>query len=217
VRAPSRRTRRILLVVVALLVINVPYALHRWRIHQVGSEGIPVTATVVSADRAGDDVVLGLRFPAAVDPDQKVWSARVDGAAGAAAEQSGQVDVKVLEGHPSVFELEGQQRGHAATILTLGANAVLLMVVLLSWRLGGRLRRPSLVAVALGDAETGDDGSLLDKQVDGTYIINGEIVEAAADSLLLTLRDRNVTVHLQGHTSSLGVGERARIHAHLVG
>ena len=57
--------------VIALVVINVPYVVHQCQLHRVGSDGIQVTATVVSAQQAGDDVVLALRLPASVDPDQK--------------------------------------------------------------------------------------------------------------------------------------------------
>lgn len=216
-RAPGRRALRILIVVLVLLVINVPYAVHQWQLHRVGSDGISVTATVVSTDHAGDDVVLGFRLPASVDPDQKVRTARVDAAAGAAAEKSGEVDVRVLKGHPAVYELDGQKRGHGATVLTLGADLLVLLMIVLSWRLGGRMRRPSLVAVALGDVENGENGSLLEKQQDGSYLINGEVSGAGPDSMVLTLRDRDVTVHLRGHANPIDVGERAKVHAHLVG
>jgi len=204
-------------VVVALIVINVPYAVHQWQLHRVGSDGVKVTATVVSAEQNGDVVVLGFTLPASVDPDQKVRIARVDEAAGTAAEKAGEVEVRVLEGHPAIYELQGQKRGHAATFLTLGADLLLLLVVLLSWRLGGRLRRPPLVAVALGDLESGEEGSLLDRQDDDTYVINGAIAEAEAYTVVLTLRDRDVTVHLRGHANPLTVGEQAKVHAHLVG
>ena len=216
-RAPGPRARKILVVVIALLVINLPYVVYQYRIHRVSSDGVQVTATVVSADQAGHDVVLGLRFPASVDPDQRVRSARVNATAGAAAVQSGEVDVRVLEGHPAVFELEGQKRSHGSTIITLGADVLVLIMILLMWRLGGRLRRPALVAVALGDVEGGEEGSLLDKQDDGTYVINGEVTEALGDSFVLALHERNVTVHLRGHANPIDVGEQAKVHAHLVG
>ena len=216
-KAPGRRTRRILVVVLALVVINVPYLVHQWQLHRVRSDGIRVTATVVSSGTAGDDVVLGFRLPASVDPDQKVRTARVDAAAGAAAEKAGEVDVRVLEGHPALYELEGQQRGHAATVFTLGADVLVLLLILLSWRLGGRLRRPPLVAVALGDVEDGEEGSLLDKQDDGTYLVNGQVASTGPSSLLLSLRDRDVEVHLRDHENPIAVGERATVRVQLVG
>lgn len=203
--------------VVALVVINAPYVLYRYQLHRVAADGVQVTATVVSTDRAGEDVVLALRFPAGVDPDQKVHSARVDATTGAAAVRAGTVDARVLEGQPNLFEVDGQKRGHAAAILTFGGDLVLLLLILLSWRLGGRLRRPALVAVALGDVESGAEGSLLDKRDDGTYVINGEVTEVRSDSLVVTLRDRLVTVHLRGHANPIAVGERAKVQAHLVG
>jgi hypothetical protein len=217
VKAPGRRTRRILIVVVALLVINVPYVVYRYQFHRVSTDGIQVTATVVSSAEAGNDVLLELRFPTSVDPDQKSRRARVDATAGQQAVQSGEVDVRVLEGHPDVFTLEGQHRGHGAAILTFGSDAVILLLILLSWRLGGRIRRPALVAVALGDVESGEEGSLLDKQDDGTYVINGEVTGSGPDSVVITLRDRDVTVHLRGHANPVDVGGRARVLGHLVG
>jgi hypothetical protein len=205
------------LVVLALLVINVPFAVHQWQLHRVDSHGLQVSATVVSVEHAGDDALVAFRLPASVDPGQKVRTARVDSAAGAAAARSGEVEVRVLEGHPAVYALDGQIRGRGPLYLTLGADLVILLLVLLRWRLGGRLRRPPLVAIALGDVEDGEDGSLLDKQADGSYLINGEIAEAGDGSVLLVLRDRDVTVHLHGHRNPVSVGERARVRAQLVG
>ena len=216
-RTPGRRARKILVVVIALVVINLPYAVYQYRLHSIASDGVQVTATVVSASQAGDDVVLGLKFPASVDPDQPVRTARVSASAGAAATRAGEVDVRVLAGHPAVFDLDGQKRGHGSTIITLGADVLVLLLILLMWRLGGRIRRPALVAVALGDVEGGEEGSLLDKQVDGTYVINGEVTEAVGDSLVLALRERDVTVHLRGHANPIDVGAQAKVHAHLVG
>lgn len=216
-RVPSRGIRSLVLVVVALLVINVPFAVHQWQLHRVGSGGLQVSATVVSVEHAGRDALVAFRLPSSVDPGGKVRTARVDSAAGAAAARTGEVEVRVLEGHPAVYSLDGQIRGRGPLYLTLGADLMILVLVLLRWRLGGRMRRPSLVAVALGDVEDGEDGSLLDRQADGSYLINGELARADDGSLLLVLRDRDVTVHLQGHRNPVSVGDRAKVHAQLVG
>jgi hypothetical protein len=92
-----------------------------------------------------------------------------------------------------------------------------VLMVLVSWRFGGRLRRPTLVGVAVEDVQNGAEGSLLDKQDDGTYVINGEVTRAGPSSLVLTLRDRNVEIHLRDHENPIAVGERARVRAQLVG
>jgi hypothetical protein len=94
---------------------------------------------------------------------------------------------------------------------------LVVVMLLFAWRLGGRIRRPPLEAVAVTDVETGDEGSLLDKQEDGTYVINGEVTEALEHSLVLRLRDRDVTIHLRDHQNPLSVGDRAQVRAMLVG
>jgi hypothetical protein len=198
-------------------VINVPFAVHAWQLHRVDSHGLQVSATVVAVEQVGNDARVGFRLPASVDPGQQVRTAKVDGAAGAAAARTHEVAVRVLEGHPAIYSLDGQIRGRGPLYLTVGADLMILVLVLLRLRLGGRLRRPPLVALALGDVEEGDDGSLLDKQVDGSYLINGELAEADEASLLLVLRDRDVTVHLQGHGNPVAVGDRAKVRAQLVG
>jgi hypothetical protein len=207
----------VVLVVVALVVINVPYFLHEWQVHRAATDGVPVTATVTNVTRTGGDAVVTFRLPRSIDPAQQLRSVRVDEPVGAAATRTQTLDVRVLRGHPALFHVDGQIRNWGGLWITLVADLLVLVLVLLSWRLGGRLRRPPLEAVALGDVESGGEGSLLDQQDDGTYVINGELAEAGETSLLLRLRDRDVTVHLREHRNPLSVGDRAQVRAHLVG
>ena len=167
--------RRILLVSLVLLVINLPYLTHEWQKHRAATDGTQVTATVIGVSRSGDDAVVDFRLPKNVDPSQ------------------------------------------GATVITVGADLLVVLMLLLSWRLGGRLRRPGLVAFALADVESGEDGSLLDRQDDGSYLINGAIAEIGAESMVLSLRDRDVTIHLRGFSNPVGVGESAQVRAQLVG
>jgi hypothetical protein len=201
----------------ALVVINLPYASHEWQLHRAATDGVHVTATVVQVTSSGGDSFVDFKMPVSVDPKQTVREVKVDTATGTAAEHAGQIDVRVLRGHPAVFQVDGQIRSHAGAIITGVADLLILLMVLLSWRLGGRLRRPPLEAVALADIEPGAEGSLLDKQSDGTYVINGEIAEADSESLRIALRDRDVTVHLRGYHNPVAVGEVAQVRAHLVG
>jgi hypothetical protein len=210
--------RRWLVVAFALVVINLPWTLHEVQLHRAATGGVQVSATVTTVSNAGGgDALVTFRLPNSVDPSQTERTAKVDAATATAAARSQTIDVRVLEGHPSIFHVDGQVRSWASTIITVVADLLIALMLLLSWRLGGRLRRPALVAVALGDVESGHEGSLLDKQIDGTYLINGEITETDAGTLVLTLRDRNVTIHLQGHHNPLVPGEQARVLAHLVG
>jgi hypothetical protein len=210
-------TRRILLVVVALLVINVPWLTHEWQLHRAATDGIRVEATVVGLSHSGDHAVVEFKLPKSVDPSQQARTAVIDVTTAAAAARTRAIGVRVLDGHPSVFRVDGQVRSWGATAITLTADLLVLILIALSFRLGGRIRRPRLVAMALDDVREGEEGSLLDKQEDGTYLINGQVSEADASTLVLSLRDRDVTVRLEGHANEVAVGGRARVRASLVG
>jgi hypothetical protein len=212
------RWSRVLLVAFAVIVINLPWALNQIALHRAETSGVQVSAAVLTVgDAGGGHSRVDFQLPASVDPDQKARSATVDAAAGDAAAASRTIDVRVLKGNPDVFHVDGQVRSWASTLITAVADLLILLMLLLSWRLGGRLRRPALEAVALGDVQSGEQGSLLDKRLDGTYLINGEIKEVDDGTLVLTLRDRDVKVHLQGHHNPVAIGEQAQVLAHLVG
>ena len=211
------RWGRVLLVVLALLVINVPYGLYEWQQHRVRTSGDVVTATVLEVRDRGDEADVAFRFPANLHDDQQARSVRVSRAVGERARQAGEIDVKVLDGDPDLYHVDGEVRGWGGLILTSVADALILLMILLSWRLGGRIRRPTLVGIAVEDVQSGEEGSLLDKQGDGTYLINGEISSTGASSFVMSLRDRDVEIHLRDHENPVAVGERARVRAQLVG
>ena len=147
-----------------------------------------------------------------------VRSVKTDHDVGEDAVRTRQLDVQVLKGNPGAFHVDGQVDSSAPLILTLVADAALALVLLLSWRLGGRIRRPTLVGVALEDFQPGVEGSLLDKQADGTYVVNGEVGTSTDPSMVvLVLRDRDVEIHLRDHENPIPVGERARVRTQLVG
>ena len=216
-RRDGVRWGRVLLVVAVLLVINVPYALHARQLHRAETDGVPVTATVKGAVASGSDFRVDFRLPRDVDAGQTGRTVLVDRPTGLAAQRSHQLEVRVLKGDPGVFYVDGQVRSSTALFLIMVADALVLLMLLLSWRLGGRLRRPTLVGVAVEDVRRGEEGSLLDKQDDGTHLVNGEVAEAGPATVVLRLRDRDVEIHLRDHTNDIGVGERAAVRAQLVG
>jgi hypothetical protein len=211
------RWSRVVVVLLALLVINVPYGLYEWQQHRVRTSGDKVTATVLGVRDHGDQADIAFRFPASLHDDQKARSVRVERPVADEAARTGEVTVRVLDGNPDAYHVDGQVRGWGGLVLTLVADALVLLMVLLSWRLGGRIRRPTLVGIAVEDVRDGEDGSLLDKQADGTYLINGEVASTGPSSLVLTLRDRDVEIHLRDHENPVAVGGRACVRAQLVG
>jgi hypothetical protein len=211
------RWGRVVLVLLALLVINVPYGLYEWQQHRLSTSGDQVTATVVGVRDRGDTADLAFRFPQSLDPEQKIRTVRVDTDVALEAARTQQVRVRILDDNPDAFHVDGQVHGWGGLVLTLVADALILVMVVLSWRLGGRIRRPTLVGVAVEDVERGEEGSLLDRQGDGTYLINGEVASTGDTSFVLALRDRDVEIHLRDHANPVEVGQRARVRAQLVG
>jgi hypothetical protein len=211
------RWGRVILVLFALVVINVPYALHEYQQHRAASSGLQVSATVVEVSHAGDDAEIAFRLPKTVDAQQTLRTVKVHADVGQRVQQTNQLEVRVVKGHPGAFHVDGQVRSWGGLIITVIADLLVVAMLLLSWRLGGRLRRPTLLGIAVEDVESGSEGSVLDKQDDGTYVINGEVAETGPSSLLLTLRDRDVEINLREHENPVGVGEWARVRAQLVG
>lgn len=216
-RRDGVRWGRWILVAVVLAVINVPYLLHEWEVHRAATDGIPVTATVVGVGQAGDDAIVAFRLPSSVDSDRVERRVKVTRSVGAQAARTKQLEVRVLKDHPSVFHVDGEVRSNAALYIVIFADLFVVGLLLLAWRLGGRIRRPTLVGIAVEDIRSGQEGSLLDKQDDGTYLVNGEVARTGPASLVLSLRDRDVEIHLRDHDNPIGVGERATVRVQLVG
>jgi hypothetical protein len=216
-RRDGVRWGRLAIVLFTLAIINVPYALHEWDLHRAATSGTEVTATVVGLQPAGDDEDVSYRLPREVDPGQKLRIVRVHRDVALQAQQTKQLEMKVLDGHPSAVHVDGQVRSWAGLVLVVVADLIVGLMLLLSWRLGGRLRRPTLVAVAVEDVARGDEGSVLDKQDDGTYLINGEVAECGPSSVRLSLRDRDVEINLRDHINPVQIGQWAQVRAQLVG
>ena len=154
-----------LLVGLLVLLVNLPLLHSTWVDRRVQGSGTDVTATVVD-DRvvAGQEYWVSFTFPEDVDPDQKAWDAQVDEEAYDDAVASGQIRVRVLDGDPSAYRAEGAVQSRVPLVVTLVADLILLVVLLLLFRYGGRGRvRAPLQALALGDVERCAPGSLLER------------------------------------------------------
>jgi hypothetical protein len=210
------RRRAALLVVLLAVVVNLPL-LHSWYQDQkVASSGKDVTATVVD-DRVvdGDEFWLSFTFPEDVDHDQKSWQAEVSEEAYDDAVASGRITVRVADDDPSAYRAEGTVDSRVPLVLTLGADLILLLVVLLIWRYGGP-RRALLRAVALGDVERCPPETLLERIGGEDYLIRGEVLELGEGTVTLDLGNRSVVVVLDGHTNPVGHQQPAQVRARLV-
>ncbi|MDF1604548.1 hypothetical protein [Nocardioides sp. YIM 152315] len=100
-------------------------------------------------------------------------------------------------------------------VVTLAADVALAVAAILLTRHGGP-RRPQLRAIAVGDVERCPPGVALDRVEGETYLIRGEVVDIAADRVVIELGDRSVLVLLDGHANPVGHQQAAQVRARLV-
>jgi hypothetical protein len=211
------RRRAALLIVLLAVVINLPLV-HSWYQQQkVRASGTDVTATVVD-DRAigGNEFWVSFTFPEDIDPDQQTWQAQVDEEAYDDAVASGEIRVRVLEDDPAAYRAEGTVDSLVPLVVTLIADGILLLVALLLWRYGGRLRA-QLRAVALEDVERCAPATLLERVHGEDYLIRGEVLELADGSVTIDLGNRTVVVLLDGHANPVGYQQSAQVLARMIG
>jgi hypothetical protein len=211
----KRRTRYVLVLVLAAALVNLPLLHSAWTDQRVERSGIDVQATVVDHRAVGGQHLLSFTFSDSLDPDQRTWQADVETETYDRAVASGEVGVRVLEDDPASYRVDGQVRSSALLVMTLLADVVLVLAALLLWRLGGR-RRPQLQAIAVEDVARCAPGSALDRLEGETFLIRGEVSAIEPGQLVLELGDRSVLVYLDGHHNAVGHQQPAQVRARLV-
>lgn len=211
----KRRTRYVLVLVLAAALVNLPLLHSTWTNQRVERSGIEVQATVVDHRTAGGQHLVSFTFPESVDPDQRTWQADVDTSTYDEAVDTGELGVRVLEDDPAAYRADGQVEGNALLVMTLVADVVLILAALLLWRLPGR-RRPQLRAIAMEDVERCAPGTALDRLEGETFLIRGEISTIEPGQIVLELGDRSVLVYLDGHLNGVGHQQSAQVRARLV-
>jgi hypothetical protein len=211
----KRRTRYVLVLVLAAVLVNLPLLHSTWTDQRVERSGIDVSATVTDHRTVGGQHLLSFTFPESVDPDQQTWQADVDSATYDDAVASGDLEVRVLPDEPAAYRADGQVASNSLLVITLLADVVLVLAVLMLWRLGGR-RRPQLRAIAVEDVERCAPGTALDRIEGETFLIRGEVSAIEPGQLVLELGDRSVLVYLDGHLNVVGHQQPAQVRARLV-
>lgn len=219
-RPHPQRKRRILLVILLVAFVNLPILHSSWTRWKVDRSGTVVTATVVddriTEDDGGDRYWLAFTFAEDVDPDQEVWPAEVEKSVYDDAVATEQVDVRVVEGQPAAYEVEGEVRHWFGLVVTLLADLILVAMVLLFWYFGRRTRPLPLRIAAIGDVQRCAPGGVLE-QIEGTlYLVRGEVAEMDDGEIVLDLGDQDVVVILDGHANPVGYQQPAQVHGRLL-
>jgi hypothetical protein len=217
----SRRNRRgVVLVAVLVVLINLPIlhsTLTAWRIDRSGEQ---VVAEVVEhrVTSPGDDphYWLGMRFPVGIDPDRSVWPAEVGRATYDAAVEAGEVEVRVLPSNPAAYQVEGEPRSWFGLVTTIIADAILLLILLLVWRVGRRMRPEPLRLAAVGDVERCPPGGVVERLEESLYLVRGEVVAIEDGELVLDAGEQMVVVILDGHRNPVGYQQPGQVRGRVV-
>lgn len=219
VLADRRRAKNVAVMAFVVVLVNLPLALSTWTNSRVERAGADVTATVTAARNLGTAAEprwwVSYRFPEDVDPEQGTWAAEVDRETFTAAERSGSITVRVLEGEPSRHTASGEVRSWAGLWTTLVADAVLLVFFVLLWRVRGRRSPQHEVVEALTDVSPAPPGEVWEDLGDGTATIAGVVVGTDADSVVLELGHRVVRVILDGRANPVAPGGPASVRVRL--
>lgn len=203
-----------MLVLVAF--VNLPAVHSTWQRWQVDRSGVDTTGEVVRSERVGDGYWLSFRYPEGTDEEQSTWPAEVDRATYERAQETGEVGVRYLEGRPSAYEVEGQQRHWAGMITTIIADAVLVLILLLVWRFGGRRSPLPMRMAAIGDLERCPPGASLEQVEGDLYLVRGEVTVIEDDEVWLEVDGQDVIVILDGHQNPVGYQQPAQVRARLL-
>lgn len=217
----SRRGGLLLLVLLAL-VINLPVGHGIWTNRQLDRDGVDVSATVVDhgtmPPKDDPKYFVDFRFPESIDPEGREWSVGVGRAAYDEAVATRRIEVRVLPDSPAKFRVEGERTSGLVLGLTLFADAVLLAMMVLTWRYAGSFgrRRPDLRMVATDDVQRCRPGADL-AQVGDLWVAKGEVVERSDDTVVLDLGDRRVVVELAGFANPVGYQQPAQAVGRMIG
>lgn len=142
--------RRVLLVLVAAILVNLPWANDAWVQHRLDDSGVSTTAFVVKHARAHGQNFVSYRFSRAVDPGQHLYDAVVTDRSYRLATTTGRLQATVLRGSPGSNRVEGEVTGSAVIVIAAIGDAIILVLLGFAIR---RRRRWSRLRVTDVDGE----------------------------------------------------------------
>lgn len=162
--------RRLLLVLVVLVLVNLPWAHEAWTGHRIDASGQDVSATVVRSQTVRGRHFVEFRLPVGIDPGQRTYTARIDDATYPAVQRTETLPVRAVPGDPALNRPAGEVGSELFVVVGVIGDLILGLVAVLLW---SRRRRWTRQVV------TGIDGRVL------TFEMAGMSLTAFADQALV--------------------------------
>ncbi|MGN6722290.1 MAG: hypothetical protein ACTHJM_06735 [Marmoricola sp.] len=152
--------RRVVLAVVAVILVNLPWAHDAWVQHQLDSSGVHTKVTIVEHTHKRGQNFVSYRFARSIDPQQRLFAAVVSDRAYREATTTGRLPATVLKGSPASNRVEGEVTGSQVIVIAVVGDAIIVLLVgfsLLRRRRWSRFRvvgvEDDLVTLMLGRLE----------------------------------------------------------------
>ena len=124
---------RVLVVLVAVFLVNLPAAHQAWTDHQLATAGRDVEATVLEARAINGRNLVDYRLPEDVDPAGNRCSAIIDAEAFRRARARHRLAVRVIPGRPGANRPAGEVSSPLFLVAAAGADAILLLIGAAWW------------------------------------------------------------------------------------
>ena len=212
-----RKWLNVVLIAFIAFVINFPLLHSTYLRWQVERSGVDVVAEVTETREVDGDLLVVFTVPGDGRREEVEDAvAEVDEATYEEAQETLQLDVRVLPDDGGVFIVEGQVTSRVGLVITLLADLFLVAMVVLMMRFRA-VMRVELVLRATGDLERCPPGSQLEQISGMRYVVSGDVVEIEDDEVVLDLGDRRVRVLLDGYANPAGYEQSVRAVGYMVG
>lgn len=121
--------RRVVFAVIAVVLVNLPWANDAWVQHQISSSGVDVQATVVKDAQKHGDNFLSYRLPASTDPQQHLYGVQVSAQAYRDAVASGHITARVVPGSPGKNTPRGQTTSPLVYVIAAIGDAIIALLL----------------------------------------------------------------------------------------
>ena len=170
---------------VALFLVNLPFAHQTITDAQVARSGREVEATLLKSRTVNGQHLVDYRLPKSIDASSTRYSARVDTPTYEQARETDVLLVRVVPGKPSANRPEGQVGNRLFAVVALTADAVLLLVAMLYLRRWRRWSRHEVMDLDGDEATLESRGQTLTASVSARWTSRVAIGDRVSGSMHL--------------------------------